>query len=195
MPPNVELVDGNATDGVLGRDDSFVGVALQEELAATKAALGVNIEAGDFGRWITHGHDTCAVRARREGGRQGRDVNASRYTGNDLQNREVESLAFGRKAYYREVKRRIAIPRNYERIEPIANVARLAAVQDVEGGDQVPVGYDAESATSEDGLKLSRPNLPLLTVSGRVMRMRRIAATLSRTAAMAVVRSAISGPF
>ena len=153
MPPDIQFIQVPPFDVVLSRDNAFVGVTLQKELASLVITLLIDIDRSDFRRRETYSENTVAVSLPSKRHRDCRYVDTGRGARPHLKHGDVEILALDGERHNREMVRLAAVLRDDEGVELVLRVALLSAIEDVIGSQEIPVRDDAESTPREGGLE------------------------------------------
>jgi hypothetical protein len=93
-----------------------------------KVALGVDVEAHNFRRGVAYSDDPRAVRAGSERDWDRGNMDTSGGAWSNFENRNIKIGALDREPDDGEVKRGIAIPRNYKCVELVGRVTGLPSV-------------------------------------------------------------------
>ncbi len=161
VPADIQFVQVHPSDVVLSRDDAFIGVTLQKELAALVITLLIDIDRSDFRRRETYSENTVAVSLPSKRHRDCRYVDTGRGARPHLKHGDVEILALDGERHNREMVRLAAVLRDDEGVELVLRVALLSAIEYVIGCYERPVRDDAESTPREGGFESRGPHFAL----------------------------------
>lgn len=133
VPSDIQFVQAHTFDVILSRNDTFIGVTLQKELAALVITLLIHIDRNDFRCRETYSENTVAVSLPGKRHRHCRYADSGRGAKSHLKHGDIEILTLNREGHNREMVRLDAVLRDDEGVELVFRVALFSAIEDVIG--------------------------------------------------------------